>query len=84
MTAICGERVLENDAFRTVPSLTRVVRLDPATLEPLATYVVGEGAGVNGRSDIVSGSLDADGLWLVPGTDVVRVPLAAPPGRPGR
>jgi hypothetical protein len=77
-------RVFENDTFRTQPSVTRVVRLDPATLEPLATYQIGEGVGVNaGRSDTVTGSLDDDALWLVQGTDVIRVPLTALPGRPG-
>ena len=76
-------RVFENDTFRTQPSVTRVVRLDPATLKPLATFDLGEGVGLSGRSDVVTGSLDSDALWLVQGTDVIRVPLAALPERPG-
>jgi hypothetical protein len=77
------KRVFENDAFRTVPATTRAVRLDPATLKPLASYDLGEGVFIGESSDVVTGSLDSDFLWLAQGKDVIRIPLAALPERPG-
>jgi hypothetical protein len=77
-------RVFENDEFRTVPARTRIVRLDPVTLEPLASYDAGEGIGIPERADLLSGTLASDALWLVQGEDVIRVPLALLPERPAR
>jgi hypothetical protein len=76
-------RVFENDQFKTVPSRTRIVRLDRSTLEPLASYDAGEGITIPDRADLVTGTLDSDALWLVQGTDAIRVPLSALPDRPG-
>jgi hypothetical protein len=71
-----------NGSIVTTPSMTRAVRLDPVTFEPLASYDIGEQVGVAGRSDTVTGTLDSDALWLVQGQDVIRVPLALLPERP--
>jgi hypothetical protein len=76
-------RVFENDEFKTVPSRTSIVRLDKSTLEPLASFDAGEGISIPDRADLVTGTLDSDALWLVQGTDALRVPLAALPARPG-
>lgn len=77
-------RVFQNDAFTTVPSRTRIVRLDAATLAPLGSYDAGEGISIPERVDLLSGTLASDALWLIQGQDVMRVPLALLPDRPDR